>query len=219
MEQEYTYWMALAHTERMRTARKNEIIVQCYERAITLPDFFHCEETVWQKDFDLTPEETDWLNASKKELPNYSFEAENLLEQGYRLIPILSPDYPKTLKQNLKKTYAPPLLYTKGNLQLLKADSLAIVGSRLAGTVSLQFTDNIAKLATAAGKVVVSGYAKGSLIQRHHCGKCINLKRIPSEGSLEYRIGHGPEPHHLWHGTRHLRGRVGQQRRHMVRGN
>ena len=161
MEQEYTYWMALAHTERMRTARKNEIIVQCYERAITLPDFFHCEEAVWQKDFDLTPEETDWLNASKKELPNYSFEAENLLEQGYGLIPILSPDYPKTLKQNLKKTYAPPLLYTKGNLQLLKADSLAIVGSRLAGTVSLQFTDNIAKLATTAGKVVVSGYAKG----------------------------------------------------------
>lgn len=161
MEQEYTYWMALAHTERMRTARKNDIIVRCYERAITLPDFFHCEEAVWQKDFELTPEEINWLNASKQELPNYSFEAENLLEQGYGLIPILSPDYPKTLKQNLKKTYAPPLLYTKGNLQLLKTDSLAIVGSRQAGTVSLQFADNIARLATGMGKVVVSGYAKG----------------------------------------------------------
>ena len=153
MEQEYTYWMALAHTERMRTARKNDIIVRCYERAITLPDFFHCEEAVWQKDFELTPEEINWLNASKQELPNYSFEAENLLEQGYGLIPILSPDYPKTLKQNLKKTYAPPLLYTKGNLQLLKTDSLAIVGSRQAGTVSLQFADNIARLATGMGKV------------------------------------------------------------------
>lgn len=161
MEQEYTYWMALTHTERMRTARKNEIIVQCYERSITLSDFFHCEETVWRKDFQLTPEETGWLDASKKDLPNYAFEAENLLEQGYSLIPILSSDYPKTLKQNLKKTYAPPLLYAKGNLQLLQTDSLAIVGSRQAGLVSLQFTDNIAKQAAAQNKVVVSGYAKG----------------------------------------------------------
>ena len=161
MEQEYTYWMALAHTERMRTARKNEIIVQCYERSITLSDFFHCEETVWRKDFQLTPEEIGWLDASKKDLPNYAFEAENLLEQGYSLIPILSSDYPKTLKQNLKKTYAPPLLYAKGNLQLLQTDSLAIVGSRQTGTLSLQFTDNIAKQAAAQNKVVVSGYAKG----------------------------------------------------------
>lgn len=161
MEQEYTYWMALAHTERMRTARKNGIIVQCYEQSITLSDFFHCEESIWQKDFELTPEEISWLNMSKKDLPNYSFEVENLLEQGYSLIPILSSDYPKTLKLNLKKTYAPPLLYAKGNLQLLQADSLAIVGSRQAGSVSLQFTDNIAKQAAAKSKVVVSGYAKG----------------------------------------------------------
>ena len=236
MEQEYTYWMALAHTERMRTARKNEIIVQCYERAITLPDFFHYEEAVWQKDFDLTPEETDWLNASKKELPNYSFEAESLLEQGYELIPILSPDYPKTLKQNLKKTYAPPLLYTKGNLQLLKADSLAIVGSRLAGTVSLQFTDNICQRGGQAGtglclEVWREKHCRASardydvclrfqsFVQRHHCRRCIGIERIPSEGSVEHWIGHGPEPHHLRYGTRHLRGRVGQQRRHMVRSN
>ena len=161
MEQEYTYWMALAHTERMRTAQKNEIIVQCYERSIGLSDFFHCGEAVWQKDFQLTPEEIGWLNESKKGLPNYAFEAESLLEQGYSLIPILSSDYPKTLKQNLKKTYAPPLLYAKGSLQLLKTDSIAIVGSRQAESASLQFTDNIAKQAAVQKKVVVSGYAKG----------------------------------------------------------
>ena len=86
MEQEYTYWMALAHTERMRTAQKNEIIVQCYERSIGLSDFFHCGEAVWQKDFQLTPEEIGWLNESKKGLPNYAFEAESLLEQGYSVV-------------------------------------------------------------------------------------------------------------------------------------
>ena len=157
MEQEYTYWMALAHTERMRTAQKNEIIVQCYERSIGLSDFFHCGEAVWQKDFQLTPEEIGWLNESKKGLPNYAFEAESLLEQGYSLIPILSSDYPKTLKQNLKKTYAPPLLYAKGNLQLLKTDSIAIVGSRQAESASLQFTDNIAKQAAVQKKAAQPG--------------------------------------------------------------
>lgn len=161
MKQEYAYWMALAHTERMRTARKNDLVVRCYEKRMSLLDFFHADARLWQEEFELTEEETGWLNAAKSELPNYAFLAEDLLEQGYSLIPITSPEYPKVLKQNLKKTYAPPLIYTKGNKQLLQEESIAIVGSRNAGSVSLQFTDNVAKRGVDNGKVVVSGYAKG----------------------------------------------------------
>lgn len=84
---------------------------------------------------------------SKSELPNYAFLVEDLLEQGYELIPITSPNYPRTLKNNLKKTYAPTLIYTKGNKQLLQENSIAIVGSRQAGGDSLSFTDVIAKQA------------------------------------------------------------------------
>lgn len=161
MKQEYAYWMALAHTERMRTARKNDLIVRCYEKGMELSDFFHSEPTVWKETFEISDEETEWLQNAKAELPNYSFLAEDLLEQGYTIIPITAPDYPKALKANLKRTYAPPVIYTKGNKQLLQEDSVAIVGSRQAGSISLTFTDHVAHQAAQDGKVVVSGYAKG----------------------------------------------------------
>jgi len=98
---------------------------------------------------------------AKKELPNYSFLTEDLLEQGYDIIPITSPNYSPTLKRNLKKSYAPPLIYTKGNKQIMHEDSIAIVGSRQAGDISLEFTDRVAKSASRDYKVVVSGFAKG----------------------------------------------------------
>lgn len=161
MKQEYAYWMALAHTEKMRTARKNDLIVRCYELGMELSDFFHSDLSVWKDSFVLTDEETKWLQSAKQELPNYSFIAEDLLEQGYDIIPITSPDYPKSLKTNLKKTYAPPLIYTKGNKSLLQENSIAIVGSRQAGSTSLMFTDNVAHQAVQSNQVIVSGYAKG----------------------------------------------------------
>lgn len=161
MQQEYIYWMALAHVERMRTLRKNEIVVHCYERSLSLSDFFQGEPAWWMEEFGLAAEEAEWVEIAKNELSNYSFLAEDLLEQGYELIPIISPDYPKTLKLNLKKTYAPPLLYVKGNSQLLQAACVAIVGSRSASDLALQFADNVAQKAVEEGKAVVSGYAKG----------------------------------------------------------
>lgn len=161
MEQEYAYWMALAHTEKMRTARKNDIIVRCYEKEISISDFFHKELSSWKDEFDVSEEESVWLENAKSELPNYAFLAEDLMEQGYEMIPITSPDYPKAMKENLKKTYAPPLIYIKGNKRLLQENSVAIVGSRQAGEISLSFTDTISKQATEANKIVVSGYAKG----------------------------------------------------------
>lgn len=178
MKEEYAYWMALAHTEKMRIVKKNDIIVRCFEKEMNISDFFHSDSSVWKETFELSEEEINWINSAKAELPNYSFLAEDLLEQGYELIPILSPDYPRALKANLKKTYAPPLIYVKGNKKLLQDNCIAIVGSRHAGECSMTFTDNIARKAVSENKVVVSGYAKGVDKQAldstlHYSGKSI----------------------------------------------
>ena len=101
------------------------------------------------------------MQIAKSELPNNAFFTENLLSQGYELLPITSPEYSTTLKQNLKATQSPSLLYIKGNKQILKELSIAIVGSREAEGKSLEFADNIARLASKEYKVVVSGFAKG----------------------------------------------------------
>lgn len=65
------------------------------------------------------------------------------------------------MKDNLKLKFAPPLIYIKGNKNLLHDETIAIVGSRNADDISLEFTKNIAINATKKYQCVVSGGAKG----------------------------------------------------------
>ena len=129
-----------------------------YTKLVTLPNY---TVEIWKNKFELSDAEIAIIKTGLIELPNNSFLVESLLEQGYKILPITSPDYSTVLKKNLGRTYAPPILYTKGNLQILKEDSIAIVGSRKANEASLLFTDNIAKKASENYKVIVSGFAKG----------------------------------------------------------
>ncbi|PID62748.1 MAG: DNA transporter [Ignavibacteriae bacterium] len=161
MNEELTYWLALAHIPKIRTKKKNDIIVQLFEQGMSIIDFFEFEYPIWEDKYMLSKTEAELFKSTKKELSNYAFMVEDLLEQGYNILPITSKDYSPTLKKNLGRTYAPTVIYTKGNLQIMKEKSVAIVGSRKANAHSLEFTDNIAKKASKNYKVVVSGFAKG----------------------------------------------------------
>ncbi|MBL1214788.1 MAG: DNA-processing protein DprA [Ignavibacteriae bacterium] len=161
MSKELTYWLALAHVPKIKIKKKNEIIVQLFEQGKSVVDFFESEYSVWEDRYQLDKSEVELFIDAKKELSNYAFMVEDLLEQGYNILPITSQDYSPTLKKNLGRTYAPPVIYTKGNLQIMKEKSVAIVGSRKANDNSLEFTDNVAKNASKDYKVVVSGFAKG----------------------------------------------------------
>lgn len=162
MNKDAAYWIALAHLPRWGYRKINTLIVKFFhDEKISIEEFFYLSENIWRKIYQLEEKEIADLQFAKSELPNNAFFAEDLLNQGYELIPIISPEYSKTLKQNLKATLSPPLLYVKGNKQILQEKSIAIVGSRAAEEKSLAFTDHIAKLASKDYKVVVSGFAKG----------------------------------------------------------
>jgi DNA protecting protein DprA len=161
MDKELSYWLALAHVPKVKTKRKNEIVVRLFEQGKSVIDFFHSEQSNWKNEYDLTDSETQLFKEAFSELSNYAFMVEDLLEQGYKILPITSKEYSPTLKKNLGRSYAPPVIYTKGNLQIMKEKSIAIVGSRKANENSLTFTDNIAKKASEEYNVVVSGFAKG----------------------------------------------------------
>ncbi|MFW6275867.1 MAG: DNA-processing protein DprA [bacterium] len=161
MNKELTYWLALAHVPKIQTKKKNEIIVRLFEKGKSIIDFFEFEQSAWENDYELNQTEIKIFEEAKKELSTYAFMVEDLLEQGYSILPITSQDYSPTLKKNLGRTYAPPVIFTKGNLQIMKEKSIAIVGSRKANDISLEFTDNVAKNASKDYKVVVSGFAKG----------------------------------------------------------
>ncbi len=161
MNKELPYWLTLAHVPKIQTKKKNEIIVRLFEKSKSIIDFFEFEQAVWGNDYELSQSEIVLFEEARNELSTYAFMVEDLLEQGYSIIPITSQDYSPTLKKNLGRTYAPPVIYTKGNLQIMKEKSIAIVGSRKANDISLEFTDNVAKNASKDYKVVVSGFAKG----------------------------------------------------------
>lgn len=151
--------MCYSHLKGIRTKRKNELLVQVFEKGLSIEDLF--DHDLINTEFDLNDKEKDILINSESEISSYSFLAEELMDQGFKIIPLNSSDYPPILKSNLKLSHSPQLVYVKGNTQIFKEDSIAIVGSRKASEISLQFTHNIAVKAASEFKVVSSGFAKG----------------------------------------------------------
>lgn len=162
MTNETAYWIALAHLPKWGNLKINNLIIKFFhENQISIVDFFELSENIWSSVYQLDEKQITDLRQAKSELPNNAFLAEQMQNQGFEIIPITSPEYSKTLKTNLKATYSPPVLYIKGNKKIMQEQSVAIVGSRAASEIALNFTDNIAKNASKDYKVIVSGFAKG----------------------------------------------------------
>lgn len=159
-KQELTYWVTFSLLPQITTKRRNEIYARCFleEPKISIIDLFE-QQTFWDI-IKLTDEEKNIFIKAKDSLANNSFLIENLLSQGYDIIPITSKEYPRILKANLKYS-SPTVIYTKGDKSLLQEPTIAIVGSRDADTKSLSFTETIARKAIKNNEVVVSGFAKG----------------------------------------------------------
>ena len=161
MNNEEAYWITLAHIPKWGYVKINKLIITFFhDNNLTIEEFFQLSEDNWRSNYNLDYKDIEEFKKAKAELPNIAFLAETLINEGYELIPIISPLYPKTLKENLKYN-APSLLYVKGNTAILQEASIAIVGSRNASELSLDFTDHIARIASEENKVVVSGFAKG----------------------------------------------------------
>lgn len=160
-KQELTYWVTWSLMPNITTNRKNEIYSQYFLKGgQTIIGLFD-DTTCWNA-ICLSEEEKKHISYAHTQLANNAFLVENMLAQGYEIIPIHSPLYSQTLKKNLK-TKSPIVLFAKGNTNLLQDTAVAIVGSRNAEQISLQFTDNIAQRVVSEdrNKVVVSGFAKG----------------------------------------------------------
>jgi len=68
--------------------------------------------------------------------------------------------YPRRLKTRLKED-APPVIYGCGQSEVLDTGGLAIVGSRHADEVLIQYTEQVGRLAARTRCTVVSGGARG----------------------------------------------------------
>ena len=89
-------------------------------------------------------------------------DAERELEAAKRAgaVPLftIEPDYPALLA---RIEAPPPMLYVKGNRELLNVPAVAIVGSRQCSAAGVQLTKLFASQLADAGFVIVSGLARG----------------------------------------------------------
>src|SRR5579863_1529916 len=124
MMTEASYWISLAHLPRWGYSKINALIIKFFhENKISVEDFFQLSEATWREAYQLDEKQVADLRQAKSELARNAFLAESYLSQGFEIIPIISPEYSRTLKANLKSSHSPAVLYIKGNKKLLEENS------------------------------------------------------------------------------------------------
>lgn len=113
---------------------------------------------------------------------------QKLKQKKVKVIHVGSDFYPKRLISTLGNN-APPILFSGGNLTLLKSNSISIVGSRNVSKTGIQLTKEIARELARNGFNIVSGYAKGVDTSAHFGAlECDGTTTIVlSYGILQFR--------------------------------
>lgn len=101
-----------------------------------------------------------WRNADKRALAQQSAEAalQWEMQDGCRLLLLQDDDFPEMLTQGIT---APPVLFLRGNAELLHIPSAAIVGSRHATLQAMRIAKDFGRALSEKGIPVVSGMASG----------------------------------------------------------
>lgn len=103
----------------------------------------------------------DLLASRAAEVPAAAHKLANVLaDRGVRLVTVLDPEYPASLR--LLEKDSPPLLYVQGDVARLNAGSIAVIGMRKPSPEGRAAAQSAAGAIVAAGFAVVSGNAPGA---------------------------------------------------------
>ena len=97
---------------------------------------------------------------------------EKLKAAGVNIVSLYDDTYPPLLINRLKAK-APPLLFLRGNVNILQKRGIAIIGARNAPPEVLRMAGSFAGELARMGFAVVSGYAKGIDTMAH--SGCVNV--------------------------------------------
>jgi len=130
---------------------------------VTAVEFLRLPAGDRAEDFDLKPEIAASIESSNSEaeLLYAALEA-----HAVRMLVIGADDYPKRLNAVLGDT-APPVLFVRGNLELLEVSAAGFCGSRKASAKGLEIAAETAGLLARRGVNIVSGYAGGVDLAAH----------------------------------------------------
>ncbi|MDQ2888783.1 MAG: DNA-protecting protein DprA [Chloroflexota bacterium] len=160
--QEQACWLLLVFESGLPTRIVNDILViWCKQLGRSLWDFFAASAQEWSATCHLKPEIIQKLEQAKEKLAAQAVLVERLLGEHIRVVTVLDPVYPLLLKSALGRTHIPPILFCMGDLEILKRQTIAIIGARNANEQSLAFTRATACYFAAHGANVISGNARG----------------------------------------------------------
>ena len=160
--QEQACWLLLVFESGLSTRVVNDILsVWCKQLQRSLRDFFATSAEEWSATCQLRPEAMQKLEQAKEKLAAQKSLVEQLQQEGVQVITVLDPTYPPLLQSASGRTRIPPILFCKGDLEMLKRQTIAIIGARNANELSLAFSREAARYCAANGANVISGNARG----------------------------------------------------------
>ena len=159
---ERSCWLLLVFESKLPIRIVNDIlVVWCKQLGRTLQEFFEADANVWSSTCHLGPEIITKLEQAKAKLIGQAFLAEQLQNDHISMMTVLDAEYPSLLKSALGRNQIPPVLFYVGNLDILKRQTIAIIGSRNASENSLAFTKSVSHYLAEHEANVISGNARG----------------------------------------------------------
>jgi DNA processing protein len=159
---EQACWLALVFESRLTIRIVNDILViWCKQLNRTLQDFFASDVQEWEATCQLDATVIEKLKQAKEKLVAQAFLVEQLQHAHIHLVTVLDPEYPPSLKSALGRSHIPPVLFFMGDLDILKRQTIAIIGSRNASDESLEFTRTTAGYLAEHDINIISGHARG----------------------------------------------------------
>lgn len=148
----------------------------------------------------LTPAQIAALPECKERVKRHWDE---LLKHNVRVLSIIDPEYPESLRKTLGES-APVLLLCLGDLELLKHVSVGFCGSREASAKGMATTRDSAMLLANDKINIVSGFAAGVDMNAHRAALAAGgtTTIVLAEGILRFRVKR--EIRDVWDSSRTL---------------
>jgi DNA processing protein len=148
----YLGWLALALTPGLGARHAGKLL-----RELRSPEAIFAASLTALESFRLPAAVAQAIH-SQSPLRDAEKELAEIRKNGCQLLTWDEPAYP----QRLREIYdPPPLLYLRGNPELLDRFSIAIVGSRRPTPYGVQMSERLARDLADRGLVIVSGLARG----------------------------------------------------------
>lgn len=152
IDDRYMHWLALALTPNLGARTIGKLLRQfgnpqaVFNASLTELEAAHLPPAVAQALHSREP-----LKTAEKELAQ-------VRQLGVRLLHWDEPAYPQLLREIYDP---PPLLYVRGNIELLSRHMLGMVGTRRPTPYGNQMAERLARDLAARGLVIASGLARG----------------------------------------------------------